>query len=218
MRKKNGTIVNCYICSIPTYCNPSRFKKNKFITCSKKCMGLAFSKNCNTKIEVSCAICNKQIKLKKVQFDHVKTKPTCSKKCRGAYMKEQYLGVNNPNYIQGSEIERFFHHKIIDLRSRANKTNIPFNLTSLDLLEIYNRQGGRCFYSGFEMKFVSENYINQPDLDVLSVEKIIPSYGYVKGNVLLCCNSINKMRGNAPFVEFLKFFSKIAKYEITFYE
>ncbi len=212
------TLVSCASCNKEFKVAPVRLK-SKFLTCSISCCS-EYKKNINTtKVKVPCIICLKEIRLKKSQVEKRKQASTCSRECRGKYLKTLYMGIQNPNSNHyPDEIHKYFHQKIIDLKSRAKKNNLEFNLTKEDLIDCYERQNRKCFYSDVEMKLVSENFNThgQADLDVLSVDRAISSIGYIKGNIFLCCNSINKLKGNSDFITFLKFWSKISKKDIYF--
>ncbi len=66
--------------------------------------------------------------------------------------------------------------------------------TKYDLLEIYENQDGSCFYTGGELVWGAGSGKCK---NALSVDKVIPSKGYIKGNIVLCCNWINIMKSDA---------------------
>lgn len=79
-------------------------------------------------------------------------------------------------------------------RSRAKKINIPFTITVEYLLRMIKRQNLKCALTGipFDMKF--SDHLRRNPLG-LSIDKIVPKKGYVKGNVQLVCNIVNMAKG-----------------------
>eukprot|EP00877_Chromochloris_zofingiensis_P013069 jgi/Chrzof1/8015/UNPLg00066.t1 len=53
-----------------------------------------------------------------------------------------------------------------------------------DLEEQWEKQGGRCYYSGIEMSFTSKDWY-------ASLERLDEDKGYAKDNVVLCCLEFN---------------------------
>lgn len=74
----------------------------------------------------------------------------------------------------------------------AKRLELPFETTNADLLEIYNQQQGKCFYTGIAMKLISET---AKDLLLTSCDRIDSAKGYVPGNVVLCCWGVNLLKG-----------------------
>lgn len=161
----------------------------------------------------NCPICHKSITMKPSQYKKLKGLSCCSKKCRSEWLRTEYAGSNNPNYRYQHPIQLFFSNKYMDIRNNAKKRKLKFNLDRTDLYEIFKKQNGKCYYTNIDMKVISngESFSgrDQPDLDVVSVDRIDSSKGYFKNNIVLCCNSINKAKGSASFNEFKKFLQLI---------
>lgn len=145
-----------------------------------------------------CPICGVEIKDKPSTFKKVKSTRTCSRKCRAELLKTNYLGALNPNH-KHSPLELVFVNKVAAISANAKKRGLEFSLTKDDLLNQYNLQQGLCYYTGAPMKLVSTTtkLTNQADLDVVSVDRIDNDKGYLKDNIVLCCNGINKLKGSA---------------------
>lgn len=94
-------------------------------------------------------------------------------------------------------------------KQRANRKRVEFDLTFDDLMEAYKKQGGKCFYSGIEMEKVPkrENYHN------LSVDRVESDKGYIKDNIVLCCDSINTMKNSMPVSVFIDICKKIVLHQ-----
>jgi hypothetical protein len=102
---------------------------------------------------------------------------------------------------RNSTLKRKFQCKLGNIKSSAKKKGTHFNLDLEYLEQLYNNQNGLCFYTDEEM-FV--DFGEGKKSNSLSVDKIIPELGYIKGNVVLCCNRINTMKCNATLDEMKK--------------
>lgn len=162
-----------------------------------------------------CPVCKSPISVKPSAYKKIKGLLTCSKKCRGLYLKTTYKGNNNPNTKYASPIEKYFAEKYQHIKGTAKKRDFDFNLTREYLLELWNKQNGKCYYTKLSLKLITDhdNFggYDQPDLDVLSVDRLDSSKGYIIGNVVYACNGINKMKGSVPELEFHKFLDILFK-------
>lgn len=192
--KSNGEYKDCEVCGKSTYFTPARLRKTRNFTCSKKCMGINFSKLYSQKIKTNCYNCGKEILYKQSHFREI-AYPSCSSKCFGELRSIFYQKDNNPNSLKLNDLERFFWERNKELRRRAKAGNKPFNLDYKYLLDLYNKQEGKCFYSGIKMKLKSTNK-KGIDFNVLSVDKIDPDKGYIKNNVVFCLNCVNMFKSN----------------------
>ena len=89
-------------------------------------------------------------------------------------------------------------HRAARCHSAAKKQFIPFDIDGQYLLDIYNKQSGKCFYTDRNMETGFGNGANR---DSISVDRVIPSRGYVKGNVVLCCRKINAVKNDLSLEE-----------------
>ena len=151
----------------------------------------------------NCCVCNKQIKLKPYHVKRYKGPFTCSRTCRGSLLKKIYTGTNNPNFKYNDKLEKFLSDRQKAIKLRAKNKNLDFNIPVNYLLNLYNKQNGLCYYTGIPLKITTDNWLKkgQADVDVLSVDRIDPSKGYVEDNLVLCCSSINKLKGNSTLEE-----------------
>lgn len=102
------------------------------------------------------------------------------------------------------DVKPFIGKRLTQIRSRANEQNLPFDLDSDYLYDLWIKSDGKCYYTGFDISFdkirtdkkTSHDY--QPSLD-----KKDPTLGYVKGNVIWCANIINTMKNKSTFNEFI---------------
>jgi hypothetical protein len=84
------------------------------------------------------------------------------------------------------------------------------NLPNL-LLNQFKIQEGKCYYTGEKLSF--DNYGTNPNF--ATIDRLDPSKGYVKGNVVFCSSIANKVKQNLSFPELksicLKFIEFIDK-------
>lgn len=80
-----------------------------------------------------------------------------------------------------------------------------FDVTEDYLIEIYNKQNGKCFWSNNQMSI--EN-VSTSKLDTISVDRIDCNKGYIKDNIVLCFKFFNLGRGNMNYIEFSKFLTQ----------
>jgi dUTP pyrophosphatase len=160
--------------------------------------------------EIKCANCDIEFHRKPYHIKRFKGPLCCSRRCRGEYLKAHYTGANNPNH-KHSFLENCFIARINSIKHRSKKLDVPFNLSLEHLINLYNQQQGLCYYTGIPMQLITTDFKNkgQASLDVMSVDRQVPKLGYVDDNVVLCCNGVNKFKGNEStedFMDFLKFF------------
>lgn len=144
---------------------------------------------------VECSKCSKvllfdELETIRINNDRV-TKISYCRECR----TKQAIKNNN------TSLDSYLANRIRGIRARSKTNKISFNLTTEYLLQIYNQQEGMCFYTGREMSIPVNDETRTSKYDALSVDKIIPSLGYVKGNVVLCSWRSNSIKGNMTLEE-----------------
>lgn len=88
----------------------------------------------------------------------------------------------------------------------AKKRKITFAITKKDLLSLWEKQQGLCYYSGYEMQFGFVGYkhtkLHEKAKFQVSCDRIVNDQWYVPGNIVLCCNFVNKMKWTLSEQEF----------------
>jgi len=92
--------------------------------------------------------------------------------------------------------------KITSWKASAKTRNIAWSITS----EYLSSMPMKCHYTGVELTFISCQ-INTVSLDRLDSEK-----GYEPGNVVFCCEKINKMKQDLSVDEFVRLCKVISKH------
>ena len=106
--------------------------------------------------------------------------------CNKCRKKQCYENLSN-------DVTKFLRDRYYRLKRRCSVNNITFDLDINYFVDLYFHQDGKCFYTGREM----QTKVGQGlDWSTLSVDKIIPEKGYVKGNIVFCMNKINTAKFN----------------------
>jgi hypothetical protein len=91
-------------------------------------------------------------------------------------------------------------------RNSAKKRNQEFSLKISDIVDFWNEQAGICAYSGREMTLTSGQ------LNTVSIERIDSTIGYTKGNTILVCQAINRMKSDFTFEDFYELCRDVADF------
>jgi len=125
------------------------------------------------------------------------------RECEAKFSLERYR--NKKSY----SLEETLHRRAYQASRRAKNKSIECNITDADLMEIYNKQEGKCHYSGVLMEKIPkvDNYYN------LSIDRVDSKKGYTKENIVLCCDSINTMKNAMPHNVFIDICEKIVLHQ-----
>ncbi len=99
---------------------------------------------------------------------------------------------------------RFIKSRLASYSCRARADNIPFDLDAEYLIQLWNDQYGKCFYTEHPIDFTlitksrAHPHLFQPSLD-----KKDPALGYVKGNVVWTAYVINRMKNDLDYDDFI---------------
>lgn len=130
--------------------------------------------------------------------------------------REKYLAYHRERYIREKDIIRAYqanHYSIPEnkltylvaqARWRAEKEGIPFDISISDLLPLPTH----CKYLGIEL--TSKHRHGRLDTN-MSLDKIEPNKGYVKGNVQIISEKANRMKNDATLPELITFANNIIK-------
>lgn len=152
-----------------------RKKKVYGIFCSRKCYEFYLTSNdFRTYITLTCSVCGKEFsrvasieKSSRKSFKNV----CCSRACSS---KVQHSG-------DASLKKRLYYQLSQAIRTRDKE--VGEDVDEDYLLEIWNRQGGKCPYSGQEMILKPHRNRGIRVPNQASVDRIDSSLGYVRGNI-----------------------------------
>ena len=99
-RKKSGDVMRCHICEKEFY-RPPHLIKSGARFCSIRCAGDSFLSGT---VRV-CETCGQDFYRPRSQESHRGMGRFCSKKCKGAHMRQSQTGKNNPGWKGGVSSE-----------------------------------------------------------------------------------------------------------------
>lgn len=138
--------------------------------------------------------------------DFFRTRSMC-KECAKTKRKGNYQSS-----ITNITLEKLLKLRVRTCYGRSCKKGIEFDITYEDLKEIYDKQHGNCYYSGIKMEIAIKGNVN--NTNTLSVDRIDSSKGYVKTNIVLCCDSVNTMKMKLNTNDFLDVCKKIVNHSL----
>ena len=108
-----------------------------------------------------------------------------------------------------------FRSLLRNIKNRCKSRHINCYITLKDIKELWDKQQGKCFYSGLSMNLplTSNGFRGKPLINNCSVDRIDSNKDYQKDNVVLCCYGANIGKGIWSSEEYIKF----CKY-VTFYD
>jgi len=98
-----------------------------------------------------------------------------------------------------SGTKNIFGRTINQWKGGAKLRGYPFELDKNYLQELFEKQNGKCAYTGLELvspTTLKDRKLNVGNPKMISLDRIDSDFGYVKGNVQFVCNWINKGKGN----------------------
>lgn len=91
-------------------------------------------------------------------------------------------------------------------KTKYKKLGKQFDLTKKFILDLYEKQQGKCFYTGLDLLVSSD----ESNYHCLSIDRIDSSKGYTQDNVVLCCWIINRIKINLSVDEFVNYCKLVA--------
>jgi hypothetical protein len=113
--------------------------------------------------------------------------------CNACRNKQTYSNLNSDKY-------KYLKHRFESIRKRAKNLGIDFNLEFDYIKNLFDKQNGKCFYSDLLLN-TKVNTAKEQKINSVSFDKIDPSKGYTKGNVVLCSNRINSIKRDISLEE-----------------
>lgn len=151
--------------------------------------------------EKYCNGCNKNLPANEFYLITGKNKNYLSCYCKKCDVKNSHK-----RYIKSieSRLKRLF----LSVKHRAEKRGQIFTILEQDLLNQYNKQNGKCYYTGEPLS-----------LDIgkksISIDRLNSKDGYTKENIVFTSWRINHMKNNDDEITFLDFCGKIWNYRHT---
>ena len=114
-------------------------------------------------------------------------------------------GYKRKSFKIKNSLEYYFNTKLSLLKNKCSLKNLPFDLEKGDLLKLFNKQEGKCYYTGIE---ITHN-VGCSQYNSISIERLTPELGYTKGNVVLSSFNMNSFKGMMNENEFKNFLKKV---------
>jgi len=175
-----------------------------------------------SKVKVKCKYCGNDIQKIKAEYERrLKKKAVgffCNLKCSGSFFNAKHLEKYKGNYshLKGYENNRLdeyspFKYSLNKAKSRSRERKEETDLTLEYLKEIYDKQNGLCPYTNIKMEIPrsSQDEDIKKSPTKLSLDRIDPNLGYIKGNVEFVCYCINVMKNDFTKEKTLEFIKKI---------
>lgn len=93
--------------------------------------------------------------------------------------------------------------RLMSARGSARKRNHNFDITLQDVLNLFEKQQGLCFYTGQQMGAGNGG-------QSVSIDRINTNVGYLKENIVLCCWDANRLKNDFPVDEFIRLCQLVA--------
>lgn len=84
--------------------------------------------------------------------------------------------------------------KYLAILHKCNENNIPFDLSLTDVRKLLSRK--TCAYTGVKIQPMLISPGEKQAWNSLTIDRIEPRLGYVKGNVVACSYRTNQKKGN----------------------
>lgn len=137
-----------------------------------------------------CTKCGEEKSVKEFYYHrqrkyYMETCKVCNKQQSTAYGKR--IKVENNLVYQ-------LRNRAAELKRRAKSKGLPYEEKMFNVLkELYDEQKGLCYYTKLPMK---TNGFEFDDPYCFVVDKKDPTLGYVKDNMVFCCNCINRIKSS----------------------
>ena len=120
---------------------------------------------------------------------------------------EKELGKIKHKENQKREIlslDSFINKKIKESKRRKN---IESTLNTEEVIEMFNKQNGRCYYTNYPLEISHRNKTPYS----LSIDRIDSTKGYTIDNIVLCCSIVNRMKMDDDIDHFIQLCKDISQ-------
>lgn len=137
-----------------------------------------------------------------------------AKLCRSCYnghpavKRLEKLRLEKRKECLNQDIDYFLKRKVYSIRNNSKRKKIDCNLDFMFLKHLWEMQLGKCYYSGIALTGSGRNN-NFQLWDCPSLDRLDPSIGYVKTNVVWCAYCINSFKGSLNEFEFKEIIKNI---------
>jgi len=97
---------------------------------------------------------------------------------------------------KGGDIKSAMWYVRNSARHTALDKKKEYNLSIKYLMELYNKQGGRCYYTGKKLITNRPSKRGNIEMHKISIDRINSKLGYIEGNIALCTAWANFAKHN----------------------
>lgn len=150
-----------------------------------------------------------EIKPKTTEFFHIKMGERLNALCKPcAALKAREIKL-----AQKADPEWYCKRLCTTVKARAKADKLDFTITPDWLFMMLEAQDYKCHYTGIPLDFTVENEdTSSPHRMLPSLDKLIPSKGYVRGNVVWCLYYVNRMKNDLSYKEFIELCQTVIKH------
>jgi hypothetical protein len=116
----------------------------------------------------------------------------CKSPNKGYKIRKKQMGDNYPYYVLCGVY-----------RKNAKTRKIDFSLTMDDLQKQFEKQNGKCAYTGLDL-VLPKDFLHIFGSEIASIDRIDSSIGYQVGNIQFVRKAINFMKYQLSHDEFIK--------------
>ena len=118
-------------------------------------------------------------------------------RCRQCESKYAMKWQEENDYCQ--DIQYVFYQRAYGI-IRDRRAPVGFSCKELKeyLISLWEKQHGKCYYTGKNMVF---NGYTKNIMNAVTVDRVEPSLGYVKDNIVVCCAIVNRIKQNLSLDE-----------------
>lgn len=156
-----------------------------------------------------CKQCGVEHSLTETNFPrhHIHNNKICYRNYCTKCFNENHKAYNDALYH--SSLNHVFNRRLGNARDRAKYKSLEFDLTIEYLHYLWEKQNGKCYYSGLQMTY------ERNDIHAVSIDRINSSLGYTKDNVVLACSTINVMKNSHSIDEFINLCRSVVEHADT---
>lgn len=177
-----------------------------------------------------CSICKKILSLSEYSIRKDRKQPISRcKKCNTIANKKSWNKLSKrekqkrdkkrrewyAKKAQEGNLKVILQHKLNSFKGNAKKKEVPFNLTVDYLITLFEKQKGKCYYTGTILEITSGIGNNKKTLitspNQFSLDRLEPKKGYIKENVVWCTYIINTCKNMLTEYEFYEMCKKVLK-------
>jgi len=124
-----------------------------------------------------------------------------TRRAEAAARAKVWYFANKLKVHERSRVRQWAKHIVDRAKESAKARGHEHDITESYILELFEKQGGRCHWTGVPM--VPSTVTRDPQRP--TIDRIDNAVGYVAGNVVMACLFANTGRGAAPAARFREF-------------